>query len=375
MSERYIHKLRPIRLDKVIGQDRNIKEIVTRLESGTLSDANIFYGSTGTGKTTITRILMMILECESPVDSELFGKKYHEPCGECFKCKAIRESKFDGLMNIKYLKGNQSGVDDIRKLTDFINTKSFSKYRIIFVDELQGLLSGSAKESLLELIETERENLYWFFTTKFIDKIPKDVVHRCSGYRLYQPTFEIVGSYLYSILTDNKIEYPESFIDDNGGLFTIAENCGGSLRYAVEILEKCVRGEYWTEDEVLQSMSSVSHIQTVEIIQKLVSRDKSFFFEFYDMEESCSDFFYLSYSILKDMLIYFETGYLRFKWQRDRFNKFKKHKDEVLKTIKIYDDIQSSGFFKESLYFSKMIQHFSNITSELKSKPRPRPSK
>ena len=72
------HCYRPCRISEVYGQDETKEVIRKGLDEDSLAHSILFYGVSGTGKTTLGRIIAMGLNCRQGPTSE--------PCCECESC-------------------------------------------------------------------------------------------------------------------------------------------------------------------------------------------------------------------------------------------------------------------------------------------------
>ena len=79
---------RPERFEEIIGQKHIVKILRNQIKKGTVSQAYLFAGTRGTGKTTTARILAKAVNCTCDDPSIAL------PCGECANCRAITAGRF-----------------------------------------------------------------------------------------------------------------------------------------------------------------------------------------------------------------------------------------------------------------------------------------
>ncbi len=137
----------------------------------------LFAGSPGTGKTTLSKILI---------------KK---------------------VLNCQYLYLNASdenGIDTIRtKIIGFASTKSLDgKLKVVLCDEAESI-SGEAQKALRNVIEEYSGNTRFIFTCNYLFKIIEPLQSRCQIFNLTPPLEGIIQRIIH-ILKQENIEVPST---------------------------------------------------------------------------------------------------------------------------------------------------------------------
>lgn len=169
-----IERYRPQSLEDLVLSSEHQEYFSSLVTSGEIPNL-LFAGSPGTGKTTLSKILI---------------KK---------------------VLNCQYLYLNASdenGIDTIRtKIIGFASTKSLDgKLKVILCDEAD-FLSGEAQKALRNVIEEYAENTRFIFTCNYLFKIIDPLQSRCTIFIL-NPPLEGTISRIIHILKQENIEVP-----------------------------------------------------------------------------------------------------------------------------------------------------------------------
>jgi site-specific DNA-methyltransferase (adenine-specific) len=214
---------RPCRLSEVYGQDEVKKVIAHGLTNRTLPHVLLFQGASGTGKTTVGRIVAMGLNCEKGPTSE--------PCCECRPCKAVLSRC--SFAYEEYDTAHLSGVDGIRdKCQDlFAAPMSGENNRIILFDECHWL-SEKAQAALLKPTEDVPGFIYFIFCTT--GEILETLQYRCTQFKFNPLPDEQIRMLLSDVCASEKL------LPAPAKLENIIKEAEGMPRNALFLLQKAV---------------------------------------------------------------------------------------------------------------------------------------
>ena len=140
MSELY-KKHRPKTLARVVGNKSTVEALRSMLEARTLPHTLLFHGPSGTGKTTLARIVKNELGC-LPTD-------FHEHNSSDFR-----------------------GIDFIRELRSKVNLAAAGPCRVWIIDECHQL-TRDAQNAALKILEDTPSHVYFFLCTTDPQKLIK----------------------------------------------------------------------------------------------------------------------------------------------------------------------------------------------------------
>lgn len=222
-------KYRPAKLHDMIGQDVLVKILSNAIKGDKVHHAILLTGIRGTGKTTTARIIALSLNC---IGEDGNGSATIDPCGKCYNCIAILESRHQDVIEIDA--ASNTSVNDMRVIIDnSVYRPVLGRYKIYIIDEVH-MLSNSAFNALLKTLEEPPQHLQFIFATTEIRKIPVTILSRCQRFDLKRiPMAQLSAHYSNVVLSEGgQIEQEAADI--------IARAADGSVRDGLSILDQAL---------------------------------------------------------------------------------------------------------------------------------------
>ena len=203
-------KYRPTSFDELVGQSNIVDTISNSIRSGRLSQAYLFTGIRGVGKTTTARILARTINYTLD-NAEYTPLIKIEKKG--LNCEAIMESRHPDVFEMDA--ASNTGIDHIREIISFAQTKpTMAKFKIFIIDEVH-MLSKQAFNGLLKILEEPPEHVVFIFATTEIEKIPVTVLSRCQKFNLKRIDNDVMSEYLKKVTKEENvvIKLPKELIN------------------------------------------------------------------------------------------------------------------------------------------------------------------
>lgn len=219
-------KYRPYQFSQIIGQEKIIPILKAQSKLGQFAHSYLLFGQSGSGKTSLARILAMAMNCSHILDGT------GEPCGECQDCRAIRNNHHWDVIELDA--GRFRGIEDIRALCYKAYFAPVSKKKVYILDECQQL-SPDAYGGLLKVLEEPPPHLCLILcTTDKLGngKIPETVIGRCQIYPFLKLEDDQIKVKLKFIARMEGINLTEEWLN------WVASFVQGNLRLAETELEK-----------------------------------------------------------------------------------------------------------------------------------------
>ena len=226
---------RPEVFEDIIGQKHIVRILQNQIRTGTVSQAYLFSGTHGTGKTSTARILAKAVNCmegEPGTPQADLGDDRTIPCGHCDNCEAIREGRFVDVIELDAASNN--GVDDLRTIIDMVKyPPTIGRYKVYIIDEVH-MLSQAAENAFLKTLEEPPAHAIFILATTDPQKVRSTIRSRCMQLNFRRVSEEELVSGMERICAKRGISATRD------ALVTIASRADGSVRDALSILEQCI---------------------------------------------------------------------------------------------------------------------------------------
>ena len=221
-------KYRPNNLAELRGQDVFVQILNNSIKSNKLAHAYLLTGIRGVGKTSIARIIANTISCNATDEKN----NLVIPCGKCKNCLLIEKGNYNDIL--EFDAASHTGVSDIRDIIDSVHySPVYGRYKIYIIDEVH-MLSNSAFNALLKILEEPPQDVIFIFATTEIRKLPLTVISRCQRFDLHRFSVTDIVRHLEYVCGCEQIEC------DGEALETLAKHSSGSMRDALTILESVV---------------------------------------------------------------------------------------------------------------------------------------
>ena len=167
-----VEKYRPSELANYVGNE-NIKEIIQQYLDQNDIQNFIFYGPTGTSKTTLAKLIVAKISCD----------------------------------HMYINASDERGIDTIReKVQSFASTASFKPLKVVILDEAD-FLTIQAQASLRNIIETFSRTTRFILTCNYIERIIDPLQSRCHVLKIVPPSKSDSARHVASVLDSEGTKY------------------------------------------------------------------------------------------------------------------------------------------------------------------------
>ena len=168
----FVEQYRSKTLDEYIGNEQ-LKQIVSQYINNNDIQNLLLYGTPGTGKTTLAKLIVNNINCD-----------------------------------FLYINASdERGIDTIRdKVQGFASSASFKPLKIIILDEAD-FLTIQAQASLRNIIETYSRTTRFILTCNYLERIIDPLQSRCQVLKITPPSKKEVAQHVANVLDQEDISY------------------------------------------------------------------------------------------------------------------------------------------------------------------------
>jgi len=239
-------KYRPKSFKEVIGQEVITSTLENAVKNKQLSQALLFTGPRGVGKTSCARILAKMINEDKIINDSDYSFNIFE---------------LDAASN--------NGVDGIRNLTDQIRIPpQTGNYKVYIIDEVH-MLSSSAFNAFLKTLEEPPKHCVFILATTEKHKIIPTILSRCQIYDFKRISVGDISSSLVDISKKEKVKYEDSAIQ------FIAKKADGSMRDALQIYDRILssKNREVTLSNVMENLNILDNQVYFDLLDLIVNNE------------------------------------------------------------------------------------------------------
>lgn len=168
----WAEKYRPSNLDDYVGNDTLKAKVKQYIETNDIPHL-LLYGSAGTGKTTLAKLITNSIKCD-----------------------------------MLYINASdENGIDTIRiKIKNFACNIGFNPLKVIILDEAD-YFTPAAQAGLRNMMETYSEHTRFILTCNFHERIIEPIHSRCQSFGVTPPSKKDVAANLVNILKKENVSF------------------------------------------------------------------------------------------------------------------------------------------------------------------------
>lgn len=257
-------KYRPKNFEEVVGQNHVKITLINEIQTDKISHSYLFCGPRAVGKTTLARVFSKAINC---LDME---KGKADPCSKCEICEEISTGRSFDIIEIDA--ASHTGVDNVRE--NIINSARLApskcKYKVFIIDEVH-MLSISAFNALLKILEEPPANVIFILCTTEVHKIPDTIISRCQRFDFRRIGVSDVVKKLSYIVKKENIEIDREILEE------IARRSEGYMRDAESLLGQIVAigGKKISKEEADLVLPRSDMEEIIKLINFLSIKDAS----------------------------------------------------------------------------------------------------
>jgi replication factor C small subunit len=168
----WVERYRPDTLEGYIGNEHIIEKVKLYIDSGDVPHL-LFYGTAGTGKTTLAKIIAQNVDAD-----------------------------------VMYINASdENNIETVRtKIKNFASTVGFRRWKICILDEAD-YMTPNGQAALRNLMETFSKTTRFILTCNYVEKIIDPIQSRCQVFAIHPPSKADVAKRMASIFAELNVQY------------------------------------------------------------------------------------------------------------------------------------------------------------------------
>jgi DNA polymerase-3 subunit gamma/tau len=226
-------KCRPKKFEDIIGNEAELESLQKILSKENKPHTFLLYGPSGCGKTTIARIAAAQLGSDD--------------------------------LNIREINTAENrGIDTARELIDQMKYIAMNGKPVVYIIDEVHKTTNDWQNAMLKPLEYMPDHVYFFLCTTHPKKVIKAIQTRCTMVKVESLDDESIYRLLRKVSLEEKIEIDKSILRE------ISENCEGSPRQALVLLEKIM--DMTDKESMLKviSMGEEEEKETIDLCRALL---------------------------------------------------------------------------------------------------------